>query len=475
MAFRIIPGEGPTPSRLCIIGSHPGREEERMGRPFVGITGRELDQYLSHVGLRRADIFLTNLVKERPMSDKDIPDSLITRWAPELIRELERVQPDYILACSSLVTEWITAGTEYEGMGLEMLHGLTLWHPGLQCFVIPSYHPASGLHESRAMLNVLRDVEAFARAIEGAHNTPQDEYPEPVYKHARHPGEVGWLHRVPLIGLDTEGTKHAPWSVQVSGRPGTATLVLAESTAAVAMISRIVGITKSPVYVHNSLHDRAVCRALNLTLPEYPRTVDTMVVAYQLCDEPQGLKTLAWRHCGMRMQEYSEVVAPAQQQMSLNYLEAAHAIDWGAPEPIKVFKNGVWKDSTPWSINRRLEKMIADYRGVKPTELRAWFGTDAYPAGEVQESPVDLYARWAGVGKRKDPLTGAEIVDEEQQEAAAGVRERVEGELGPMPQATLADVPFEKALYYGCRDADAQARVSPILMRKHAEVLGGKE
>ncbi len=459
---RTIPGEGPTPCRLCVIGSHPGRDEERTGRPFVGVTGRELERYLDRIGLRREQVYLTNLVKERPLSDKHIPDSMIARWAPHLVHELERVQPEIILACSALVCDWITAGTEWEGMGLEMLHGLTLWHPGLECWVIPAYHPASGLHESRAMLHVLRDMEALGRVLDGWIDMPLDEHPNPNY------GEVGYFAtESPTLGLDTEGSKDSPWSIQVSSTPGTGCLIRAANAGGL----RVGG---SVIYVHNALHDIAVARAMGITLPDYPRTVDTMVVAYQLCDEHQGLKTLAWRHCGMRMQEYEEVVAPAQAQLSLDYLERAHAIEWGPAPPVKVFRNGVEKESKPWSINRRLEKMLADYRGVKPLEFRTWFPSKEYPAGKIVESgAVDLWQRWKNAGKSKDPMTGAMVEEGDGElEQAHTAREIVEKELGPMPQATLADIPFERALYYACRDADAEIRVAPILMQRHREVLG---
>jgi len=473
---RVIPGEGPTPSRLCVIGSHPGRDEERTGRPFVGVTGRELERYLDRIGLKREDVYLTNLVKERPLSDKDIPDAMIARWGPELVRELERVKPDLILACSALVCDWITLGTEWEGMGLEMLHGLSLWHPGLGCHVVPAYHPASGLHDSGAMLQVLRDVEAFGRAVGGKMYMPVDECPNPRYRAVAAGRTINYVigKQRGEIGLDTEGSEAHPWSVQVSIAPGEAYLALAENVDFARSLDARLGAMDDVVYVHNALHDLSVARAMGIALPLYPRTVDTMVVAYQLCDEPQGLKALAWRHCGMRMKSYEEVVAPAQALLSLQYLEAAHSIEWGPAAPVKVFRNGVERDSKPWSINRRLEKMLADYRGVKPTDLRTWFGSPgAYPFGDLCESRVNLWERWQNAGKRKDPMTGA-LVEEDGEgvEQAMGAREIVERELGPMPQATLADIPFEDALHYACRDADAQIRVAPKLMARHRELFG---
>ena len=58
-----VPGEGKPSAKVMIIGEAPGREEDASGRPFVGAAGRFLNQVLASNGLRREDLFITNIVK----------------------------------------------------------------------------------------------------------------------------------------------------------------------------------------------------------------------------------------------------------------------------------------------------------------------------------------------------------------------------------------------------------------------------
>jgi uracil-DNA glycosylase len=65
-----VPGEGNTKARIVFVGEAPGREEDLEGRPFVGMAGKLLSQLLSSVGLRREDVYITNIVKCRPPENR---------------------------------------------------------------------------------------------------------------------------------------------------------------------------------------------------------------------------------------------------------------------------------------------------------------------------------------------------------------------------------------------------------------------
>jgi len=66
----VVFGEGPAPARLMIAGEGPGAEEDKKARPFVGRAGKLLDGLLSHAGMRRADIWITNIVRCRPVTEQ---------------------------------------------------------------------------------------------------------------------------------------------------------------------------------------------------------------------------------------------------------------------------------------------------------------------------------------------------------------------------------------------------------------------
>ncbi len=204
-----------------------------------------------------------------------------------------------------------------------------------------------------------------------------------------------------------------------------------------------------PPILHNALHDLPVLRALDVALP--PGIIDTMILAHHLCDEPQGLKDLAFRHCGMQMQTYEEVTAPAQERLSLTYLEAAVQLDWPAPPAAKMWKDGKLVDAKPWPIKRHVEKLLADAQGVSIGDLRRLLAARAYRFGETAPHPVDLQARWMNIDEEK--------------------RRPVEDTLGEMPIAGLEHIPFEAAMHYGCRDVDATLRVFHKLMVRYREMI----
>src|SRR5665213_440296 len=74
--FPVI-GEGSEHAKIIFIGEAPGRNEAQTGRPFCGTAGKVLDNLLAHVGIDRKDIYITNIVKDRPQQNRDpLPDEI---------------------------------------------------------------------------------------------------------------------------------------------------------------------------------------------------------------------------------------------------------------------------------------------------------------------------------------------------------------------------------------------------------------
>ena len=81
-----VPGEGPTNAEIIFIGEGPGFHENMQGRPFVGAAGDFLVELLDGIGLKREDVFITNVVKCRPPGNRDpAPEELKTFLPDELI------------------------------------------------------------------------------------------------------------------------------------------------------------------------------------------------------------------------------------------------------------------------------------------------------------------------------------------------------------------------------------------------------
>src|SRR3954449_10789646 len=68
---KAVPGEGPLDAEVLFIGEAPGYHENMQGRPFVGPSGHFLDELLASIGLKREQVFITNVVKCRPPNNRD--------------------------------------------------------------------------------------------------------------------------------------------------------------------------------------------------------------------------------------------------------------------------------------------------------------------------------------------------------------------------------------------------------------------
>src|SRR5512133_2928701 len=93
-----VPGEGPTHAEIMFIGEGPGAREDEQGRPFVGASGKFLDQLLEQAGVTRADVWITNVVKCRPPGNRDPkPIEVETCTTNYLDNQIKIVNPSIIV------------------------------------------------------------------------------------------------------------------------------------------------------------------------------------------------------------------------------------------------------------------------------------------------------------------------------------------------------------------------------------------
>ncbi|MFQ5838170.1 MAG: uracil-DNA glycosylase [Thermoplasmata archaeon] len=152
-----VPGEGPAEAAIILIGEAPGRQEDEVGHPFVGMAGRVLDEALEEAGLTRSDVFITNVVKCRPPGNRNPKADEMEACRPYLLRQIEWVRPSVI----------VTLGI----FGLRSLLGVTgkvarlrseeLKFEGTP--VVATYHPAATRY-SRVIKERL--VQDLRRAVD---------------------------------------------------------------------------------------------------------------------------------------------------------------------------------------------------------------------------------------------------------------------------------------------------------------------
>ncbi len=93
----LIFGEGSAEAKIIFIGEAPGAKEDELIRPFVGRSGKLLNSSLENIGLKRADVYITNIVKRRPPENRDPSILEIEAYRPYLKKQLEIIKPKIIV------------------------------------------------------------------------------------------------------------------------------------------------------------------------------------------------------------------------------------------------------------------------------------------------------------------------------------------------------------------------------------------
>jgi uracil-DNA glycosylase family 4 len=134
---RAVPGEGPGEARIMLVGEGPGREEDLLGRPFVGRSGRILDEILARAGFAREDLFITSVVKCRPPNNR-VPRKreYETCIQAHLWRQIDALDPVIICLLGRVAAEALLGVS-----GLSEIRG-KIFRKGEYRF-FPTYHPAA--------------------------------------------------------------------------------------------------------------------------------------------------------------------------------------------------------------------------------------------------------------------------------------------------------------------------------------------
>ena len=96
-ATNLVMGDGNPDADIVFIGEAPGKQEDIQGLPFVGASGKFLNEMLESIGLQRSDIYITNIVKYRPPNNRDpLPEEKKAFW-PYLLKQLQIIEPKVVI------------------------------------------------------------------------------------------------------------------------------------------------------------------------------------------------------------------------------------------------------------------------------------------------------------------------------------------------------------------------------------------
>jgi uracil-DNA glycosylase family 4 len=157
-AIQMVPGEGSPDADVMLVGEAPGASEDEQGRPFVGRSGRLLDELLVAAGLDRAAVYITNVVKARPPRNRDPRADEVAHWMPWLERQLALVQPRLVIPLGRHALAHFDRSAR-----IAEVHGRLLAdrRPAL----VPWYHPAAGLRSTKLREALFADAQALPAAL----------------------------------------------------------------------------------------------------------------------------------------------------------------------------------------------------------------------------------------------------------------------------------------------------------------------
>lgn len=161
---KVVPGSGPCPASIMVIGEAPGKDEDAAGSPFVGRAGRILDKALADAGISRADVYITNIVKCRPPKNRRPRADELSACAPYLENELRAVRPSVICLLGATVARSLCG--DFDKMRDVAGTRTTMALGELNVTALVAYHPAACLYRRELSESLTRTLSA-ARAIAG--------------------------------------------------------------------------------------------------------------------------------------------------------------------------------------------------------------------------------------------------------------------------------------------------------------------
>jgi uracil-DNA glycosylase family 4 len=168
----VVPGEGPANADIMFIGEGPGFHEDRQGRPFVGAAGNYLNELLEKIGLKREDVYITNVIKCRPPGNRDPQPDEIQACKPYLDRQIDLIHPRLVVTLGRFSMQ-----RYFPNASISRIHG----KPKRVGSVIyyPMFHPAAALHQPRWRPLVEEDILEIPRLLAKLEEIDEEEPPPP--------------------------------------------------------------------------------------------------------------------------------------------------------------------------------------------------------------------------------------------------------------------------------------------------------
>jgi len=153
-ATNLVFGAGDPAAEIMFIGEGPGYWEDQKGKPFVGNSGKFLDQLLHSIKLPRETVFITNVINYRPPENRDPLPEEMAAFQPYIDKMIDIIKPKIIVTLGRF-----SMAKFIPGVKISDVHGRekTIDWKGREIAIIPMYHPAAGLRNGEVKRRTIED------------------------------------------------------------------------------------------------------------------------------------------------------------------------------------------------------------------------------------------------------------------------------------------------------------------------------
>lgn len=166
-AYSPVIGEGSLDAPIMFVGEAPGKKEAETAKPFCGRSGKMLDELLASIGMDRSNVYVTNLVNDRPQDNRDPSPAEIALYGPFLARQIDIIKPKVIVTLGRHPMKFVFGkyGLSASLQVISKIHGQTFQAEASYgpVTVIALYHPAAALYNGSMKPVLMDDFKALKR------------------------------------------------------------------------------------------------------------------------------------------------------------------------------------------------------------------------------------------------------------------------------------------------------------------------
>lgn len=163
---RVVPGEGSETASLFFIGEAPGWHEDQQGRPFVGPAGQFLEELLTSIGLKREEVYIANVIKCRPLGNRDPLPGEIQACSDWLEQQLKLIRPKMIVTLGRY-----SLAKYFPGESISKIHGKAKKQDDVIYYAM--YHPAAALHQGSLRKIIEADMRRIPEILAQTNRIPE--------------------------------------------------------------------------------------------------------------------------------------------------------------------------------------------------------------------------------------------------------------------------------------------------------------